>query len=84
MWPRMENDDDDDDDDDDNEELFFWYDWPTKGVYALFQAGTIVRDSYHRKSPTRHKQDLTCTESELRLCWIKLWSSDNHYTTTPS
>ena len=25
---------------------------------ALFPAGTIVRDSHHRKSPTRREQDL--------------------------
>ena len=25
---------------------------------VLFPAGTIVRDPHHRKSPTRHKQDL--------------------------
>ena len=43
---------DDDDDDDDDDESFLWYGWPTKGVYALLPAGTIVRDSHHRKSPT--------------------------------
>ena len=37
---------------------------------ALFPAGTIVRDPYHRKS-------------EFRLSWMKLCSSDNHYTTAP-
>ena len=58
MWPRMETNDDDDDDDDDDDELFFWYDWPTKSVSALFPAGTIVRYSYHRKSPTRQEQGL--------------------------
>ena len=25
----------------------------------------------------------TCAEPEFRLCWIKLWSSDNHCTTAP-
>ena len=52
---------------DDDDELFLWYCWPTKGVYALFPAGTIVTDSHHRKSPTRRKQGLN-----LR----RIWSSD--------
>ena len=25
----------------------------------------------------------TCAEPESRLCWMKLWSSDNHYITVP-
>ena len=37
--------DDDDDDDDDEDEFFLW-------------AGTIVRDSHHRESPTCHEQRL--------------------------
>ena len=32
--------------------------WPTKGVYALFPAETIVGDSQHCKSPTRPEQHL--------------------------
>ena len=63
------------DDDDVDDELFLWYGWPTKGV-ALFPAGTIFRDP--------HEQDSTCAEPEFRLWWMKLCSSDNHYTTTLS
>ena len=33
---------------------------------ALFPAGTIVRDRYHRKSPIRHKQVLN-----LRRTWVQ-------------
>ena len=44
--------------DDDHDELFLRNGWPTKDVYALFPAGTIVRDSHHRQSLTRREQDL--------------------------
>ena len=45
---------------------------------AIFPAGTIVRDLHHFESPT-----WTCPEPEFRLCWMKLCSSDKHYTTVP-
>ena len=45
-------------DDDDDDELLLRNGWPTKGVYALFSAEIIVRDSHHCKSPIRHEQDL--------------------------
>ena len=35
----------------DDDELFLPNRWPTKDVYASFPAGTIVRESRHRKSP---------------------------------
>ena len=41
---------------DDDDEFFWWYGWPMKGVYALFPAGTIVRDSPNGKSPTCREQ----------------------------
>ena len=50
---------------------------------VLFPAGTIARDPHRRESPTRRKQDLSCAEPELRISWIKLCSSDNHYTKAP-
>ena len=40
------------------DELFLRNGWPTKGVYALLSAGTVVRDSHHRKSLTRREEDL--------------------------
>ena len=46
-----------------------------------FLTGTIVRDPRHRENPTRREQDLTCAEPEFRLRWMKLCSSDNHYST---
>ena len=52
---------------------------------ALFPAGTTARDPDHRESLTRREQGLrTCAEPEFRLSWVKLCSSDNHYTTAPS
>ena len=32
---------------------------------VLFPAGTIVRDPNHRKSPTRHEQDLNLRRKNL-------------------
>ena len=46
--------------------LFYTMVDPTKGIYALFTAGTIVRDSYPRKSPTRREQSLN-----LRRIWVQ-------------
>ena len=48
---------------------------------ALFPSVTTVRDPHHRESPTRLVW--TCAEPEFSLSWMKLCSSDNHYTTTP-
>ena len=57
---------DNDDNDDNNNELFLWNGWPTKGVYTLFPAGAIVRDSDHRKSSTHCEQGLN-----LRRIWVQ-------------
>ena len=51
----------DDDDDDYDDELLLWY-----GCFVLFPVGTIVRDSHHRKSPTRREQGLN-----LRWTWVQ-------------
>ena len=59
------------DDDDEDDELFLWYGWPMKGIYALFPAETIVRDSHHRKSSTHRKQDLN-----LRKIWVQTLLSE--------
>ena len=48
------------------DELFLRNGWPTKGIYALFPAGTIVRDSHHRKSSTRRQYGLN-----LRRIWVQ-------------
>ena len=60
---------------------FFVAFWPTKSIYVLFPARTIVRDTHHCKSPTLHERIWRCVESEFRLSWMKLCGSDNHYTT---
>ena len=54
------------------DELFLRNDWPMKGVYALFLAGTIVRDSRHRKTPTCREQDLN-----LRRIWVQTLLNEN-------
>ena len=45
------------------------------------------RDHCQRSSPSRISDTLsrvwTCAEPEFRLSWMKLCSSDNHYTTAP-
>ena len=50
-----------------NDELLLRNGWSMKGVYALFPAGTIVRDSYHPKSPTHLNQGL-----KLRSIWVQI------------
>ena len=61
--------------------IFLRHFWPTKGIYVLFPARTIVRDTHHYKSPTLHERIWRCVESEFRLSWMKLCGSDNHCTT---
>ena len=68
-----------DDDDDDDDELFFGYGWPTKGVYTLFPAWTIVEILTIANLRHAASRVWTCAESEFRLCLMKLCSSDNHY-----
>ena len=80
----ISDDDDDDDDDDNDDELFLQNGWPTKDFYVLFPAGAIVRDSQHCKYQTCHTSMVwTCTESEFRLCWMKLCSSGRRCATAP-
>ena len=50
---------------------------------ALFPGETIVRDPHHHESPTRRQQGLNLRRTWARLSWMKLWSSDNRYTTAP-
>ena len=65
---------------DDDDELFLWYGWPTKGV-AFFPAGSFVTITNLRHAASRI---WTCPKSELRLWWMKLCSSDDHYITAPT
>ena len=71
------------DDDDDDDELLLWYGGPTKGVYPYFQPrplSEILTIANLRHAVSRI---WTCAETEFRLSWMKLCSSDNHYTTAP-
>ena len=49
----------------DNDELFLQNGWSTKGVYALFPSGTMVRNSHHGKSPILRLEDWN-----LRRIWV--------------
>ena len=54
---------------DKDDELFLRNGWATKGVYALFQCGIIVKNSHHSKSLTRHEQGL-----DVRKTWFQTFS----------
>ena len=60
---------------DDDDWLFLRNGWPTKVVLRL----TSSRD--HCNANLRHAASRvwTCVESEFRLYWMKLCSSNNHY-----
>ena len=69
--------------------LFFclWWWWIVFVVWltgirrlTLFPAGNIVRNPHHPESLSRRKQDLNLPKPDFKLHWIKLYSSDNHYT----
>ena len=67
----------------DNGELFLQNGWPTKRVKPYFQMGPLweiftVANLWHAAS-----RIWTCPEPRFRLCWMKLCSSDNHYTMAP-
>ena len=61
------------DDDVDDDELFLWYG----------PAGTMSK--ILTMANLRHAANMIWTgaESEFRLCYINLHSTDNHYTTAP-
>ena len=81
MTDFVDDDADDDDDDDDDNELFLWYGWPTKGVKPYFQPGPLSEILTIANLWQAASRTWTCAEPEFRLYWIKLYSSDNHYTT---
>ena len=82
MLSRSDDDDDDDDgDDNDDDELFLWYGWPTKGVLPYFQPVPLSEILTIAKIQHTASRVSTCAEPDSRLSWMKLYSSDNHYTT---
>ena len=54
-----------------------------KSFKAYFPAETIVTDSHHCNFPKHQMQDFN-VEPDPRLCWMKLFSSGNLYTTVLS
>ena len=69
--------------DDDNDKLFLWYGWPTKSAWPYFQPGPLSEILTIANLRHTASRIWTCADLEFRLCWIKLYSSDNHYTTAP-
>ena len=69
--------------DDDDDESFLWYGWPTKSIQPYFQPGPL--SEIFTITILRHAGSRIWTSAEpaFRLCWMKLCSSDNHYTTAP-
>ena len=62
------------------DELFLWYGWPTKGVYPYFQTGPLSEILTTSNLWHTGCRIWTCAEREFKLAWMKLCSSDNHYT----
>ena len=75
--------DDNDDNDDHDEELFLWYGWPTKDIKPYFQPGPLSEILTIANLQYAASRIWTCTEPEFKFCWMKLCSSDNHYTMAP-
>ena len=81
LWQLSEEENDDEDDDNEDDDLFLWYGWTTKAFSFI-----SIRDHCQRSSPSQISDMLlnrvwTCVEHEFMLSWMKLCSSDNHYTT---
>ena len=60
-----------------------WNDWRTKGIKPYFQPGPLSEILTIVNLQHAATRIWTCIELELRLSWMKLYSSDNHDTTTP-
>ena len=80
VFPKYGGDDNDNDDDD---ELVLWYGWLKKGTWTYFQPGPLseiltTADLWHSAS-----RFWTCPGPKFKLSWMKLYSSDNNYTTVP-
>ena len=63
----------------DHDELLLWNGWPMSEIITIPNLLTNIRDSYHPRSPTHYKEYL----NQFRLYWMKVCSSDSHYTTAP-
>ena len=59
------------------------YGWPTKGAEPYFQPGSLSEILTIANLRHAASRIWICAEPEFRLSWIKLCSSDNHYTTAP-
>ena len=61
-------------------ELFLWYGWPTKRVYPYFQWDRLSEILTITNLQHAVSRIWTWAEPEFRLCWMKVCSSDSHYT----
>ena len=65
-------------DDDDDDDLFLWYGWPVKSLISSRDHCLTIANLRHAASRV-----WTCAELEFRFNWMKLCSSNNHYTKAP-
>ena len=61
-------------------ELFLWYGWLTKRVYPYFQWDRLSEILTITNLQHAVSRIWTSAEPEFRLCWMKVCSSDSHYT----
>ena len=55
--------------------------WPTKCIKPYFQPGSLPKILMIANLRHATSRAWTCAESEFKLCWLKLYSSDKHCTT---
>ena len=66
--------------------LYLWFSrsgWLTNGVNPHFQLRVLSEIPTIANFQHAVSWIWTCAETEFRICWIRLFSSDNHYTTAP-
>ena len=61
--------------------IALWYGWPAKKVSPYFLPGPLSEIFTIANIQHTAKRISTCAEPEFRLSWIKLCSSDKHFTT---
>ena len=66
---------------DDDDQWFLQNGWPTKVVEPHFQLGPLSEIFVIANFQHKARRMWTCAEPEFKLCWIKLYSNDNHHCT---
>ena len=57
--------------------------WPTQGVSPYFQSESLLEIFTISNLQHAASKIWACAEPEVRLCWMKLCSKDNHYIMVP-